>query len=274
MNENAVIGLDGQENKVKLEYSNNPNLEYKPNGGSGDETPGTPDKNESDTPETPDSPNENTGKTPEDKVIVFTYELDVTKYLGTKDKTAGVGEAGFKLYNKDGKAATIDENMKITGWVTESDAVGEEGQEGYVPAVSGTEVKTDADGKFKFIGLDDGTYVLKETTVPDGYNKMTDLTLVIDATTVNNQGWAGTPSDALTALKLWHDAKGSETDTPVNTAGANNDIVADEIVNKKGSSLPGTGGIGTKLFYVGGGAMVAVAGVFLITKKRMGKKED
>lgn len=46
-----------------------------------------------------------------------------------------------------------------------------------------------------------------------------------------------------------------------------------EIQNKKGTTLPSTGGIGTTLFYLGGGAMVAVAGVFLITKKRMGKDE-
>lgn len=47
-----------------------------------------------------------------------------------------------------------------------------------------------------------------------------------------------------------------------------------KIENRKGSSLPSTGGIGTTLFYVGGGALVAVAGVFLITKKRMSQKED
>ena len=38
--------------------------------------------------------------------------------------------------------------------------------------------------------------------------------------------------------------------------------------------VSGTGGIGTTVFYIGGGCMVALAGVFLITKKRMGKKED
>ncbi|MDD6344637.1 MAG: LPXTG cell wall anchor domain-containing protein [Oscillospiraceae bacterium] len=51
-------------------------------------------------------------------------------------------------------------------------------------------------------------------------------------------------------------------------------MVTAVVENKEGSTLPSTGGIGTTLFYVGGGAMVAVAGVFLITKKRMGRKED
>ena len=260
LNSNAVIGLDGQENKVKLTYSNNPNLEYTPKGGSGDTTPGTPDESESDTPDTPDTPSENTGETPEDKVIVFTYELDVTKYLGTKQTTAAADDAGFKLYNADKtKVATVVDN-KITGWVTVTNG-----------GTEGTEVKTDDNGQFKFIGLDDGTYVLAETKVPDGYNQMEDLTLVISATTVNNQTWAGTPGEALTALELYHNEK---TGNPVSTAGDKKDIVSDEIINKQGSQLPSTGGIGTTLFYVGGGAMVAVAGVFLITKKRMGKKED
>ena len=66
MNSGAVIGLDGQENKVDLTYSNNPN--YTGDGAS--------------------TPNEDKGKTPEDKVIVFTYELYVTKYLGDEHTKA------------------------------------------------------------------------------------------------------------------------------------------------------------------------------------------
>ena len=45
-----------------------------------------------------------------------------------------------------------------------------------------------------------------------------------------------------------------------------------DILNQKGATLPSTGGIGTTLFYLGGGALVAVAGVMLITKKRMTKE--
>ena len=46
------------------------------------------------------------------------------------------------------------------------------------------------------------------------------------------------------------------------------------ILNNRGSSLPSTGGIGTTIFYLGGGTMAAVAGVYLITKKRMKNEED
>lgn len=225
----AVIGLDGQENKVSLSYSNNPNA-------NGEGTFGT---------------------TPEDKVIVFTYELDVTKYLGDKNTTANTKDgtkAGFKLKSAaKNKWAVVDTDNKITGWVeNESDA---------------TEVTTGADGVFKFIGLDDGTYTLKETTTPTGYNTMADLELIVDATTVNTQTWTGAAGDALTAIKLTMNNQEKQ-------GNIENGTVSGEIINQKGSSLPSTGGIGTTIFYVAGGILVAGAGVTLIAKKRMSKKEE
>lgn len=235
LNSGAVIGLDGQENKVDLTYSNNPNYT-----GDGESTP-----------------NEDKGKTPEDKVIVFTYELDVTKYLGdehTKANAEDGTKAGFKLGNANGtKWATVDENLRITDWVDD--------------VAAATEVTTDATGIFKFIGLDDGTYTLRETTTPTGYNTMADLALTIGATTDNNQTWAGTASDALSAIKLTINNEDTAGDT-------NTGIVATKITNQKGSSLPSTGGIGTTMFYVGGGVLVAGAGVLLITKKRAKKDAE
>lgn len=241
LNGNAVIGLDGNPNEVYLEYSNNP--EWDGTGTS------------------------DTGETPKDTVIVFTYQMDVTKYLNSKDKTANDQDgtkAGFKLYKTVGEkayVATVDTTTgKITGW--EESVVENEVE------TKGTEVTTASDGTFKFVGLDNGTYTLKETTVPDGYNKMDDMTITVKATTANNQDWDSfKASDALTALVI-NDGTADITGVP-NTGSA-----TVEIINKSGSTLPGTGGIGTKIFYVGGGCMVAVAGIFLITKKRMNKKEN
>lgn len=235
LNQDAVVGRDGNENAVKLTYSNNPNSTK---GGK----------------------NDTKGETPEDKVVVFTYALDVTKYLGSKDKTANATEgtqAGFKLYNADkSKVAILDEsNNKITGWVTASEG-------------AGTEVKTTVDGKFGFIGLDDGVYTLVETTVPAGYNKMADQTVVISATTKNDQAWTGKASDALTALTLKHSTAENADVVYSATADDKYGTVKDEIINKAGSSLPSTGGIGTTIFYVAGGVLVVGAGVLLITKKR------
>lgn len=239
LNNNAEIGLPGQENKVDLTYSNNPNSSYKPD---------TTDDKE-DTPDTPGTPGENTGKTPEDKVIVFTYEADFTKVDGvTKAHLEGVE---FKLKNANGEYVTLDENGKVTGWDTE-----------------GTTIKSNASGQFKIIGLDDGDYTLEETKPLQDYNPIADTTLIINAGTVNGQTWDGTPAKALTSFE-YTIGTGQAQIGDVSTG-----IASGTIENKKGSSLPSTGGIGTTLFYVCGGAMVAVSGIFLITKKRMDKNKD
>ena len=235
LNSSANIGLPGQENEVYLEYSNNPNSE---GTGSSDK-----------------------GKTPTDKVIVFTYELDVTKYLDDTSHTAGTDEnkkAGFKLQRADGKYAKFGNDGKITGWDDETNA---------------GEIYTNATGQFSFIGLDDGTYTLIESHVPAGYNKMENLTLIVDAETKNNQTWDGVPKNALTKLDLYEGTKDeSPEDTDSGETDGSRGKVDTSIINQKGATLPSTGGIGTTLFYLGGGALVAVAGVMLITKKRMTKE--
>ena len=254
LNSKAVIGLPGQENKVDLTYSNNPNVSYKPNGGSGDDTPGTPN-----TPSTPPETPGEEGKTPEDKVIVFTYEADFTKVDAvTKNPLSGVE---FKLKRlQEGSTTeyeyvTLNSDGKVTGWNP-----------------TGTTITSDSNGQFKIIGLDDGEYKLEETKPLQDYNPIADTTLIISAGTVNNQTWNGTPAEALKSFKykIGNSAE-AETEIKENLTGVK---ASGTIENKKGSSLPSTGGIGTTLFYVCGGAMVAVSGIFLITKKRMDKNKD
>lgn len=226
LNQGAVVGLDGNPNVVYLEYSNKPDQ-----SGSGDTG--------------------NTGKTPEDKVIVFTYELDTTKVDG-QDNTKKLEGAEFKLHNADNKWAIVDSNSKVTGW-----ADTEEG---------GSTLASDANGLFKVIGLDDGTYYLKETKAPTGYNLLSsEITVVITATTTNGQTWTGgQASSALTNLAVTADGTAGTGDTSTGIAGIT-------VANNKGSTLPETGGMGTTIFYVLGTILVLGAAIMLITKRRMNK---
>ena len=228
LKKDAEIGLPGNPNKVYLEFSNNPN-----SGGEGD-----------------------TGETPEDKVIVFTYELDVTKVDGGDGENAGkkLKDAEFKLYDANGKYVIVDDEGKVTGW-----ADNEEG---------GSILKSGEDGLFKVIGLDDGTYWLKETKAPDGYNLITDpIKIEIKATTVNDQEWTAMegPSDALTALEIKVTVGSTTTSGNGDTESG---IVATDIENNKGATLPETGGMGTTIFYVLGAILVLGAGVLLIARRR------
>lgn len=226
LNQNAVVGLDGNPNVVYLEYSNKPDQ-----SGSGDN---------------------NTGNTPEDKVIVFTYELDTTKVDG-QDNTKKLEGAEFKLHNADNKWAIVDSNNKVTGW-----ADTEEG---------GSKLTSDANGLFKVIGLDDGTYYLKETKAPTGYNLLSsEITVVITATTTNGQTWTnGQASSALTNLSVTADGTAGTGDTSTGIAGIT-------VANNKGSTLPETGGVGTPIFYIAGGVLAVAAAILLVTKKRMSKQ--
>lgn len=226
----AIIGRDGQENKVKLEYSNNPNKT-----GDGSSAP------------------DDTGETPEDKVIVFTYELDITKIDGATKAT--IENAEFKLGNDKNQWATVNEAGYFTGWVDDE--------------ASATVLKSDASGIFKVIGLDDGNYKLKELNWSEEYNiPDTAFNAVINAETLFTQDDYANAEAALISL---NGSVNGKDDTGANAADG---IVAGTIENNKGTTLPSTGGIGTTLFYVGGGAVVALAGVALITKKRMNNRED
>ncbi len=46
------------------------------------------------------------------------------------------------------------------------------------------------------------------------------------------------------------------------------------VKNRPGSTLPSTGGIGTKLFYFFGSLLFGGSAVLLVTRKRMSAKED
>ncbi|WP_274642094.1 isopeptide-forming domain-containing fimbrial protein [Streptococcus equinus] len=112
---------------------------------------------------------------------------------------------------------------------------------------------------FEFKGLDAGNYKLEESTTPDGYNTIKPIEFTINAT-------YDTDSADPKLTKLSGDVTSGEAKFDANEADGS--LKAD-IVNRKGSLLPSTGGMGTTILYVIGSILVLVAAVLLITKKRM-----
>ena len=220
LNKNAAIGLPGNPNTVRLTYSNNPN----------------DDKSE--------------GRTPDDTVIVFTYELDVTKVDGADD-TKKLKDAEFKLLNADKSMGAKVENGKFAGWVEVGEA---------------TVLKSGEDGNFGVAGLDDGTYYLEETKAPAGYNLLKNpIKVVVTTTTNNGQTWTSeNAADALTKIHVTADGK-------VGTGDVSTGEAKITVANNSGTTLPETGGMGTTMFYVIGAILVVGAAVVMITRKRMSR---
>ena len=222
LNDQAVIGKVGNDNKVTLEFTNNPN-----NEGDGDK-----------------------GTTPEDKVIVFTYKIDVDKITADGDPLPG---AGFTLYKYNASSTAEDK------W------------EAVKP-----EVVITSETNFSWDRIDDGKYKLVETTTPAGYNTIDPIEFEITAT---HDATADTPT--LTGLTVT-DGKGfaasldAGTFTKVHKTNGTADAratvsgeIAGEVINNSGATLPSTGGVGTQMFYIGGGLLALVAVVLLVTKRRM-----
>lgn len=127
----------------------------------------------------------------------------------------------------------------------------------YVDADVSIEMTTGADGKIYFKGLGAGEYTLTETVTPAGFNTLEPIKITISFTP------PASVTDG-TEKCTWKVTADGLTFTD-NGSG----VFATDIVNKSGSLLPSTGGIGTTIFYVVGGILVVAAGILLVTKKRM-----
>ena len=169
-----------------------------------------------------------TGKTTDDTVIVFTYKTIINKVDASGAALKG---AEFKLYK-----------------------VMKDGSEKEVAVVKNPEGTT-----FTFNGLDDGDYILRETTTPDGYNSISDIKFRITAS-----------HDVLSESPALKDLTGDKVTGEIElTADKTAGSLTSNIVNQKGSELPETGGMGTTAMYLVGGVLVAGALLLLITKRRM-----
>ena len=231
VNNDAVIGSKGNPNEANLEFSNNPNY-------SGETQP--------------------TGTTPNDRVIVFTYEVDINKIDDSAAKKPLSG-AKFKLEKKvpdlytegaqKGQQKTDASGNKLYKW----EQIGGE--------ITATEVKDGSAVKSytaPFQRVDDGTYRLTETVAPTGYTPIAPKEFTITANHDKDSADPNLTSFKLTGLTT------SAIEQNTNPSG----IASADIVNTKGTGLPSTGGMGTVLLYVAGIAVFVLAGATLVMALR------
>lgn len=161
-----------------------------------------------------------------DTVKVYTHTLTITKVDG-KNQTPLAG-AEFELYE-----GTSVQEGKIIKLVDEGNGVY------HVPdtteLTTTTTVVSPTTGIITIKGLKQGTYTLKETKAPAGYNKGEDTTIKITA---------------------------ESTD-----AGETIEVKGDKITveNNSGIQLPSTGGMGTIIFVAAG---VCVVGFLILTSRK------
>lgn len=135
VNENAVVGGEGNPNTSHLSY--------------GDER--------------------NTKTTPGSNTTTYTWSFDVLKY-GNGNETNVLANAEFVLLNSEKSKVAVVKNGKLTGWMDLPAA----GEDGPVVWSANTILKTDENGKISIAGLDADTYYLREIKAPAGYNVLKD----------------------------------------------------------------------------------------------------
>ena len=194
-------------------------------------------------------PNDETNDTPKEYTVVFTYELDVTK-VDTDKKTITTDTAEFVLYRMSGsdKEYAILAGGSVASWTT---------ARGSATTIDNT--MPGGIGKFSVVGLDAGTYYLEETKAPTGYNLLTDPIEFVIAATIELAGG----DYKITEMTIAIDGEAAENGV------LSTGVVSMDVVNGTGPKFPGTGGIGRKLFVLGGLLLIGLCtGGFIVYRKR------
>lgn len=200
-----------------------------------------------------------TGETPKKTVYDWTFKVDMTKVDGANPdmKLEGAVFVLSKANGLDlepGKDGTPTKNLdKLIKLVDNNNGTYTVATTTTTTATTYT-MTTPASGQISIKGLDDQTkYYLYETKAPGGYNV---LTTPVEIKIIDNT----------------YDITGNYIATQPNVVVNGSNAcsgVGFNVENNAGTTLPGTGGIGTTIFYVIGGGLMVAAAILLITKKRM-----
>lgn len=195
------------------------------------------------------------GTTVENLAYDYTYGINVTK-VGSDavdGKNPTLSGVEFTLQEKKGNTT---ENKYI-------DAKGIKHNEGEV-----VKLTTDNNGKTNVVGLDEGTYVLKEVKPAPGYNNSaaSGITFTI-IRTLNQTGTDVTP-DATSAIVAGQDV------VQADSAKAEVGKLSFTIVDQKGSGLPLTGLNGVTFTWIAGGAVLVIGVAHLIRSRKQAEESE
>lgn len=171
--------------------------------------------------------------TDESETNTYTWGIPVFKY--TKNAGNKVALAGAKFILATEQIPTETNALKFT-----------RGESNYrYNSTSGiVQLESSTDGMIKIQGLKSGTYYLKETKAPDGYNLLKEpIKIVVEGDDKTGQPIIKVKDEVVTQV---------------------------EVQNNKGSLLPSTGGMGTTLIYVVGSILVLASGIVLFSKRKEG----
>ena len=234
LNKDAVIGMNPNTNKAVVEYSNKPGTDE-------------------------------TGKSEPSIVNAHTFDFTIFKYYlkdqkNQNDKTALAG-AEFELYKANTEGTAADTNAKIN-IIDENNGVYRQAtpEEASAAGFTSAKIVSDEDGKVLVKGLKAGTYYLKETKAPDGYNKLlSDIKIEITAKYNDATG-------ELESYSVIYTYNGNSTTVTNNDKATSPEV---PVENKTGAQLPSTGSKGA--------LMVTLAGIVLFgvltASKAFGKKK-
>lgn len=254
LNDNASTrtGRAGFENAVRLEYSNNPDSD-----GNG-----------------------STGTTPWDTVVCFTYKINGLK-VNNHNKL--LKNAKFRLYSDENCTNEVYVKESPSGYVVMNrDSLGGTDHTGGTRPSNAVEMASDAKGVFTILGLDQGTYYLKETDSPAGYRELQDpIVITIKPTFTDernnyNAGEGATDKtlktlEATAHVKEFLNGAYKESDTNLKTDVTDGSANI-TVVNYVGTKLPITGSNLTMICL--GAGTITVVGALALDKKRKKANKD